>query len=175
MSNVILPVALVAAALVLGFSAAGLAAGGHDWENEQVIARNKEPAHCTFARYADADAALRGHKEDRGREASPFRKSLNGTWKFNWVKTPPERPVDFFKPGFDARAWKDIPVPSNWQMHGYGTPIYSNIRYPFDKRPPRIGGRNGNPVGSYLTTFTVPASWRGRHVFVHFDGVESAF
>ncbi|MHC4503021.1 MAG: beta-galactosidase, LacZ type [Planctomycetota bacterium] len=175
MSDVILPVVLVAAVVALGFSAAGLAGEGHDWENEQIISRNKEPAHCTFRRYADADAALRGLKEDRGQEASPFRKSLSGKWKFNWVKTPPERPVDFYKPGFDAGAWKDLPVPSNWQMHGYGTPIYSNIRYPFDKRPPRIRGRNGNPVGSYLTTFTVPAGWRGRHVFVHFDGVESAF
>ena len=54
---------------------------------------------------------------------------LNGDWKFHWVKQPSERPVDFYKPGYDVSAWKEIPVPSNWEMLGYGTPIYTCLLY----------------------------------------------
>jgi len=144
------------------------AAQAVDWENPAVIQRNKEDGHCSFVPCPDAKTALAG-------KGSPFTKSLNGKWKFHWVKTPDKRPTGFFKADFDDSSWKRIPVPSNWQMHGYGTPIYVNIKYPFTKDPPRIGGPNGNPVGSYRTTFTVPKAWKGRNVFIRFDGVESAF
>jgi len=140
-----------------------------DWENPVMIGMNKEPAHTTLMPYATIDTAL---KCDR--EASQFYKSLNGQWKFNWVDRPAKRPVDFYKPAYNDRRWKTIPVPSNWQLHGYGIPIYVNVRYPFKSNPPYIPHDN-NPVGSYRHTFSVPNDWDGREVFIHFDGVESAF
>jgi beta-galactosidase len=147
-----------------------------DWENQEMIGRNKEPAHCTMTIYPDARTAMEG-----ARYASPFYKSLNGSWQFNWVGKPADRPADFYKLDYDVSGWDAIPVPSNWEMHGYGIPIYSNIRYPFgdpgknwEADPPHIP-HDDNPVGSYRTTFTVPDSWSGRQVFIHFDGVESAF
>ena len=91
------------------------------------------------------------------------------------MATPEQRPADFYTANFDDSSWGTIPVPSNWELHGHGVPIYTNIVYPFDKNPPFIAGKNGNPVGSYRTKFTVPESWAGRRVEVCFDGVESAF
>jgi len=140
-----------------------------DWENPEMIGQNKEPAHCALMVYPDARAAMEGT-----REASPFYKLLNGDWKFNWVRKPGDRPVDFYKLDYDVSNWKEIPVPSNWQMHGYGIPIYTNVTYPFPKNPPHLP-HDYNPVGSYRTTFTVPGEWTGRQVFIHFDGVKSAF
>lgn len=105
-------------------------------------------------------------------------------WKFNWVGNPSQRPVDFYKPDFDVSGWKEIPVPSCWQMHGYDTPIYSNQRYTFARDWPRVMGeppadwpafKDRNPVGSYRREFVVPADWAGRRVFITFDGVDSAF
>ncbi len=149
-----------------------------DWENPQTIGRHKEPAHCTLMPYAGAEQAKVG-----SRAASPFYLSLNGRWKFNWVRQPDERPTGFHRPAYDVDAWKDIEVPSNWQLEGYGTPIYTNVRYPFHKDPPRVMGavpddwtksKLPNPVGSYRRAFTVPAGWVGREVFLHFEGVKSA-
>lgn len=71
---------------------------------------------------------------------------MNGNWKFNWVKQPSERPVDFYKTSYDVSGWKEIPVPSNWEMHGYGTPIYTNITYPIRNNPPFIQGQRGYAV-----------------------------
>ncbi|WP_163324724.1 glycoside hydrolase family 2 TIM barrel-domain containing protein [Draconibacterium mangrovi] len=140
-----------------------------DWENEQVIGINKEPVHATFYPLNSVgDAFEDGMK-------SQWVQLLNGTWKFNWVANVDDRPMDFFQTNFDASDWAEIPVPSCWQMQGFGTPIYTNITYPFDKNPPKISGENGNPVGSYLRTFTIPENWDGREVFIHFDGVSSAF
>jgi beta-galactosidase len=141
----------------------------NDWENPQMIAQNKEPAHCTMIPYADFGKAVNGERAD-----SKFYLSLNGDWKFHWVPRPDERSKDFFKPEYDVNQWQEIPVPSNWQMHGYGRPIYLNVPYPFKKDPPFIQHDN-NPVGSYRTEFEIPGSWKGRQVFIHFDGVESAF
>ncbi|HOV78401.1 MAG TPA: hypothetical protein PLS24_10240, partial [Sedimentisphaerales bacterium] len=161
-----------------------------DWENEQVIGINKEPPRATGLSFASVSSAIRAHSMKTAADAmkkwqdSPFHKSLNGMWKFHWVKSPDERPVDFYKPDFDVSDWNDIPVPSNWEIEGYGTPIYSNIRYPHVRQPPKVIGqvpadftaaREPNPVGSYRTTFTVPKDWAGRAVFIHFDGVASAF
>jgi len=141
----------------------------NDWENPQMIGQNKVQPHNTLMPYADRDVAIKGD-----RFQSTFYRSLNGTWKFNWVKKPADRPVDFYKPEYDVSAWDDIRVPLNWQMAGYGVPIYLNIPYPFKKNPPFIQ-HDYNPVGSYRRTFTVPADWQGRQIFLHFDGVESAF
>jgi beta-galactosidase len=162
--------------LVLG--AALAAADAPEWENELVFGVNKEEPHATLLPYAEAWQALAGT-----RAASPYFLSLNGPWKFNWAKDPSERPADFYRPEFDASAWNDIPVPSNWQLQGYGRPLYVNIAYPFKADPPRVMGEppreystwaERNPVGSYRRTFTVPEAWKGREVFLTFDGVDSA-
>jgi beta-galactosidase len=138
-------------------------------ENPNFFEANKEPAHCTLMPFPDVESAVRGD-----REASPWRRSLNGVWKFHWVPKPGDRPREFWRPEFDDSSWAGLPVPSNWELHGYGVPIYTNIVYPFPAEPPRIP-ENGNPVGSYRTTFEVPADWAGRRVFIHFAGVQSAF
>jgi beta-galactosidase len=152
--------------------------GSPDWENQKVIARNKEPAHCTLVPYADVEQAKIGT-----REASTYYRSLNGEWKFNWSKSPDARPVGFHLPDYDVRHWDEIEVPSNWQLKGYGVPIYTNVVYPFHKDPPRVMGpvpadwtkaALPNPVGSYRRTFRIPESWAGREVFLHFEGVQSA-
>lgn len=145
------------------------ASGNNDWENPEMIGQNKEPGHANLMVYPDGGTALKGNPE-----TSPHFQSLNGRWKFHWVPRPEKRPVDFYKPAYDVGHWKEIPVPSNWQMHGYDFPHYTNIIYPFRKNPPYIRHEH-NPIGSYRRTFSIPASWKERHVFLHFDGVDSAF
>ncbi|MEN8115634.1 MAG: glycoside hydrolase family 2 TIM barrel-domain containing protein [Bacteroidota bacterium] len=146
-----------------------ISTGQNDWENEQVISINKEPVHATFFPLSSVDEVFKDGMK------SEWVQLLNGTWKFNWVPNVENRPMDFYQNGFDASGWDDIPVPANWQMHGYGTPIYTNIEYPFDKNPPKIRGINGNPVGSYVKSFSVPENWDDREIFIHFDGILSAF
>ena len=140
-----------------------------EWDDLNVLQVNTEKPHASMTPFPDAKAALSGDSAK-----SPWLKSLNGDWKFHWSKNPESRPTDFFKAGFDDKAWKTIPVPSNWQVHGYGTPIYTNIKYPHPKNPPKAP-RKYNPVGSYRTVFTVPSDWKERKVLIHFAGVDSAF
>ncbi|MBN1845345.1 MAG: DUF4981 domain-containing protein [Sedimentisphaerales bacterium] len=160
-------------------SSPAAAAETRDWEDPQVIGINKEPPHCTLMPYSDTAEAIQAN-----RAGSDWAQSLNGDWKFHWVNHFEKRPRDFFAPRFDDSGWDRIPVPSNWQMHGYGTPIYTNVTYPFAKNPPSVtttppstytAYEDRNPVGSYRYEFTVPAEWNDREVFIHFDGVESAF
>jgi len=141
----------------------------NDWENPGVIGINKEAPHATLIPYKSREAAVTCK-----REASVFYQSLNGEWKFNWSSNQGQAPDDFYNPDYDVSQWDDIPVPSNWQLQGYGTPIYLNVRYPFEKNPPCIQ-HDYNPVGCYRTVFTVPEEWEGRKTFIHFKGVESAF
>ena len=143
-----------------------------DWENSEIIGQNKEPAHNTLIPYINVESALKGMQE-----ASIFYKSLNGNWRFKWVRKPADRSKDFYKIEYNVNNWDEIPVPSNWQMHGYGTPIYLNVRYPLSvgkEDIPKISHKY-NPVGSYKTEFTIPCTWDGREIFIHFDGVKSAF
>ncbi len=146
-----------------------------DWENSQVIGINKEPPHYSFMHYPDqasaiADSTLVVH--------TPYFKSLDGNWKFHWSRNPGERPRDFYKETYNARNWATVRVPGDWQLEGYGKPIYLNFHYPFHPKypahPPLIP-QAYDPVGSYLTTFTVPQNWDRRDVFIHFGGVKSAF
>lgn len=148
-------------------------------EDPQCLGVNKEPAHATLMPYASLNEALAAN-----RHASSRCRSLNGPWKFNWVPHPDQRPLDFYKPEFDVSTWKEIPVPSNWQVLGYGTPYYRNFGYTIQKDWPRVMSeppRNytafaeRNPVGSYRREFDVPAEWQGGRVFLTFDGVDSAF
>lgn len=152
---------------------------GMEWEQEQNLALNKLPARATFASFGDAKSAMKILPEH-----SRYWRSLDGQWKFNWVKHPDERPRDFFKPEFDASGWKEISVPSSWQCQGYDVPVYSNQRYLFKRDWPRVMGEppknftaftNRNPVGSYRRDFELPADWAGRDVFINFDGVDSFF
>ncbi len=149
-----------------------------DWQDQSVIGRNKEAAHCSKLPYQSLEAALTGT-----RRATPWVRSLNGSWKFRWVPSPDKAPSGFEKPDYDVTSWREIPVPSNWQLQGYGVPIYTNVIYPFAKDPPRVMGdvpgdwtkhRLPNPVGSYRRDFELPAGWQGRETFLHFDGVQSA-
>ncbi len=172
--------------LLIGLSVFGLRSQGNasaqqpvDWENPRVIGINKEPAHATLVPFPNRNQAL-----TKAREASPHYFSLNGQWKFNWVPEPSKRPVEFFRPDYDVSGWKEIRVPSNWEIEGYGTPIYTNITYPFQRDAPRVTSEppqkytafsQRNPVGSYRRTFTVPDGWQGREIFLTFDGVDSAF
>lgn len=158
-------------ACVLGLlSAPGSGAEINDWENPQLTAVGTESPHATMMIYPDAAAAAAGEPGQ-----SPYYLSLNGPWQFHWVPKPADRPRDFFRPEFDASAWRTIPVPSNIEMQGYGVPIYVNIVYPWGApNPPHIPHDN-NPVGSYRRTFTVPERWAGREVFLHFAGVNSFF
>lgn len=140
-----------------------------DWENPEMFNQNREDPRASFISYPDSESAIRLAKE-----SSPNYISLDGTWKFKWVKTPAERPYWFFKNDFDTRGWDDIEVPSNWEMKGFGVPLYVNAGYPFKKNPPFIQ-HEWNPVGSYKRTFKVPGSWSSREVFVTFGAVSSAF
>ncbi len=148
-------------------------------ENEQILGINKEPYHATLMPYKDRSEALAAN-----RMASTWARSLNGQWKFHWVPRPEERPVDFYKPDFDVSAWKEIPVPSNMEVQGYGTPIYTNFTYPFKKDWPRVTSEppkeytaylERDPVGSYRREFDVPSAWDGRRIFITFDGVDAGF
>ena len=148
-------------------------------ENEQVLGVNKEPYHATLMPYKDRSEALTAN-----RRASTWARTLNGQWKFHWVPRPEERPVDFYKTSFDVSTWKEIPVPSNMEVQGYGTPIYTNFTYPFKKDWPRVTSEppkrytaylERDPVGSYRREFEVPLAWNGRRIFLTFDGVDSAF
>jgi beta-galactosidase len=140
-----------------------------DWENPELLSINREDPHATMISYPDEQSALEALKSN-----SPNYVSLDGTWKFNWVKSPDQRPYWFFKDDYDTRDWKDIDVPSNWQMRGYDVPIYVNIGYPFKKNPPFIH-HEWNPVGSYKRNFLVPSDWKDKEVFLHFGAVSSAF
>ena len=140
-----------------------------EWDDLNVIQQNTTNPHANMMSYSDEASAL-----TMDRNKSPWFKLLNGNWKFNWAKNPTSRPVNFYNQDFDDSKWKTIPVPSNWQMHGYGTPIYTNHRYPFPTKAPRAP-RKYNPVGSYRKNFSVPQSWDGRRTLIHFAGVNSSF
>ncbi|MHA2087716.1 MAG: sugar-binding domain-containing protein, partial [Promethearchaeota archaeon] len=136
-----------------------------DWENAEMIGQNKELAHNTLIPYQDLETALSGKRKN-----SIFYKSLNGDWKFHWVKRPADRPHNFYEFQYDVDNWDEIPVPSNWQMHGYGIPIYLNVKYPRSiniKDIPKID-HEYNPVGSYRTEFEIPHEWINRDIFIHF-------
>jgi beta-galactosidase len=144
----------------------------NDWENPKVFSINTELPHATFVPFPELSQALQLKAKN-----SPWYKSLNGPWKFNWVPKPADIPANFWLPDYDDSQWKEIEVPSNWEIQGYGIPIYVNSDYEFspeNPQPPNIPD-DDNPVGSYRLFFTVPESWRGLDVFIHFGGVKSAF
>jgi len=140
-----------------------------EWNDINVIRQNTEAPRAHFHAYPDRAAAL-----EADINADMFYKSLNGPWKFKYSESPSSRPQGFFEEGYDTSGWSDIPVPSNWERHGFGYPIYVNVPYPFEIDEPNVP-RQENPVGSYKREFEVPANWAGREVFVRFGAVSSAF
>ena len=157
----------ISAVLVLN-SAGASAQAVPDWENPAVFQRGQVAAHATLMPFESVAAALEGD-----RKTSPWYLALNGTWKFHWSEVPGQAPAAFSQSGFDATGWDEIDVPSNWQMQGFGHPLFRNVQQPFPSTPPRVPERY-NPVGSYLRTFDLPGDWEGRQVFLHFEGVKSA-
>jgi beta-galactosidase len=168
--------------LIAGFLSLFLAVGPtfattRDWEDQSVLQRNREPARSNFMPYSEETAVLKGERSERVL-------SLNGIWKFHWAPNPEDRPVDFYRSDFMDTAWKKIEVPSNWEMKGYGTPVYVSSGYIFRIDPPRVNSepnreyttfKERNAVGSYRRYFDLPVSWSGKETFLHFDGVSSAF
>ena len=143
----------IAAAVALGLSA-----GAHapqeappPWQDPAVFEIGREPPRASFTPFPTAEAAVAGQRED-----SPRRISLNGVWKFHFVPRPADRPGDFFAPGFDDSGWDDLPVPSNWELHAYGYPVYRDESYSFPANPPFVP-EDDNPVGSYRRDFEIPA------------------
>ena len=164
-----------------------------EWESPEELALNKEQPKAWFFTFDSEDNARKVLPEN-----SEYYMSLDGTWRFNWVGNPWERPVDFFKPGFDVSKWDEVQVPMNWNVYGlqpdgsqkYGTPIYTNQKVIFHhqvavgdwkggvmREPAKEWAtyKNRNEVGSYRRTFTVPENWDGRQVYINFDGVDSFF
>jgi len=155
----------LAVAFLMGMQVLVAQQAKNEWENPLVFERNKEAGHTQFIIYKDAASATAQKPE-----VSPYYKSLNGAWKFSIVKTPAERPQDFYNVNYNDKNWKDIPVPSNWEMQGYDIPIYTNVVYPFPANPPFVDN-NYNPVGTYRKTFTVPEHWGTKEVMLHFGSI----
>ena len=143
----------------------------HDWENPAVLGINKLPYHATLqlpSKWTECKEIV----------------SLDGQWKFHWSRNPEERPVDFYREDYDVSGWDKITVPGNWQMQGFGTPIYTNISYPFQRNRPSVTSEppqdwtayeNRNPVGSYVTFIDVTKEMLSQNLILHFGGVHSAF
>jgi beta-galactosidase len=175
------------------------------WENPEIFREHKEPPHATWIPYPDEHSALNDairFQNDplMGSDPkSPYYKSLNCDWQFLWLNHPEKIPQGFFRNDFHAHEWGTLPVPSCWEMHGHGIPIYSNVNYPFvterRMRPqntdttnyekaghtdayhmvgnPWIGDHGPLPVGLYRYIITLPENWSDREIFIHFDGVLS--
>ena len=138
----------------------------HDWEDQSILQIHREAPRSSFFSY---------RKESGDRQLS-----LDGQWKFHWTKRPDEQPAGFHLTDFDDRSWDTFPVPGDWEMNGYGTPIYSSSGYTFKIDPPRVMGEpkktytaweERNPTAIYRRTFTIPSSWQGEDVFIHFGAV----
>ena len=142
-----------------------------EWLDPELNAINRAPARADYFAYPSREMAEQGVRE----ESSNFL-SLNGMWKFNWVKDQTERPVNFYRLDFEDQYWVDFPVPGIWEMNGYGDPLYRNSGYAwsnqFTPEPPKIETVN-NHVGSYRKTVEIPASWKGQQVFLHVGSATS--
>lgn len=143
----------------------------NEWQDPEVNAVNRAPMHTNYFAYESAESAARGVKE----QSTNFM-SLNGIWKFNWVRNADQRPLDFFQTGFNDKGWDNLKVPAVWELNGYGNPIYVNVGYAwrdqFRSDPPRFPNEN-NHVGSYRREITIPAGWNGKEIFAHFGSVTS--
>lgn len=138
------------------------------WEDPSVFQINKLDPHAHFIPYKSVEQSRTQEKWE-----SSLLKSLNGMWHFHLAQNPSERPYWFFKNDFDIRNWDEIKVPSNWEVEGYDYPIYTNVKYPHAKTPPKIQDHY-NPVGSYKRSFEIPEEWNGKEIILHFGAASSA-
>ena len=139
-------------------------------ENPDMVQENQEPPHVPLIPYESLESAL-----DEDWATSAWQLPLDGDWRFRYTENILEAPQYFWKPGFDTREWDNIKVPGTWQMQGFDHLTYRNIPLEFSPYdPPRVP-HSLNPVGSYLRNFFLPATWKGRRVFLHFDGVKSCY
>ena len=139
-----------------------------DWQNPKLIHRGRQKAHTTFFPFPDQKSA---RKFNRG--ASSYHRQLNGMWEFLWAPMVALAPTGFEQWNYNTENWKQIPVPSNWEVQGYGRPNYTNVKYPFPYDPPFVPDENS--VGCYRKTFYLPQDWKGKRVAITFDGVDSFY
>lgn len=143
----------------------------NEWKDPVVNEVNRSPMHTRYFAYQDEHSALKGCKE-----ASQNFMSLNGIWKFLWVKDADKRPMNFYKISYDDKSWDNMQVPGLWALNGYGDPVYVNYGYPwrnqFAGEPPAIPVAD-NQVGSYRKEIIIPADWKGKEIFAHFGAVSS--
>jgi beta-galactosidase len=137
-------------------------------ENTDVFELNQIEGHTVCVPHTTIDGAS---KADRWQNRNVL--SLNGTWKFNFANTPEETPKDFFVSSFNDKAWSNISVPSNWEMQGFGDPMFRNVSQPFHTNPPFVP-REYNPTGAYRKTFELPSTWKGQKVFLRMEKTASA-
>ncbi|MDR1526858.1 MAG: beta-galactosidase, partial [Dysgonamonadaceae bacterium] len=141
-----------------------------EWQNPELNAVNRAPMHAGFFACESEEAA------GKEKEQSANFMTLNGTWKFFWVKNAADRPTDFWQTDFNDKGWDNLQVPAVWQLNGYGAPIYVNIGYAwsgwYENNPPVVPDVNNN-VGSYRREITVPAGWQGKEIIAHFGSVIS--
>ena len=146
-----------------------------EWHDLQVNEINRLPLHTLHFAYDPNDFPGTG-AEYLDKKKSMNYMSLDGTWKFNWVANADERPTDFYKTDLDDSKWKNIQMPGNWEMLGYGQPEYVNVgfgwRGHFDQQPPAVPTKD-NHVGSYRREINIPANWDGKRVIAHFGSVTS--
>lgn len=142
-----------------------------EWQDLQVNEVNRFPLHTQFFAFESRSAALTG---DKTRSANFL--SLDGKWKFRFVENADQRPTDFYRTDLDDSSWGTISVPGNWELNGYGDPVYVNVGYAwrghFKNNPPYVPNER-NHVGSYRRTVRIPDSWDGRQVIAHFGSVTS--
>lgn len=147
-------------------------------QTPDIVSVNRMPMRANAFAYENKTLAKKRIKEN-----SKYFLSLNGQWKFNWVQNPNNRPETFYKIDFDDSKWVNFPVPANWELNGYGLPIYVNQPYEFAGRrltgarmnPPFDIPEDNDPVGSYRKKIVIPQDWDGRQVFIHLGAVKSAF
>ena len=144
----------------------------HDeWKNPEINAVNRAPMHTNYFAYSSSEEAAKADKEN----SSNFM-TLNGIWKFNWVKNADARPTDFYRTDYNDKGWGQMKVPGVWEMNGYGDPIYVNVGYAwrsqYKNNPPYVPIEN-NHVGSYRKEIIIPAEWSEKEIFAHFGSVTS--
>ena len=146
-----------------------------EWHDLQVNEINRLPLHTLHFAYDPNDFPGTG-AEYLDKKKSMNYLSLDGTWKFNWVANADERPTDFYKTDLDDSKWKNIQMPGNWEMLGYGQPEYVNVGFAwrghFNQQPPAVPTKD-NHVGSYRREINIPANWDGKRVIAHFGSVTS--
>ncbi len=138
------------------------------WQNHQVFAVNKEAPHASLFPFESSNAALLNNKEQSNNYLL-----LNGLWKFDWQRSPQDKPAGFQHNSFDDENWSVIPVPGNWETKGFGFPIYLDERFPFVTKWPDAP-QEYNPIGSYRKPFVLPKAWQNKQIFLHIGAAKSS-